>query len=110
MTAAAQNVPKLPSNKIIIRNGQVAIINKWVMWESKPRMIFRMSRKGKLFEVCANDPEHSGLTKTLPLRQAAAILLHSSFCANLIALFELINPTQDQIHALGFTNYYIVHS
>ena len=110
MTLKAQTVPDSLNDKIIIRDGQVAIIQKWAMWESKPQMIFQMSRKGELFEVCANDPEHDKLTKTLPLHQAVAVLFHSGFLANLIDLFELPSPTINQIDALGFSGYYIIHS
>jgi len=100
-----QKTQTLPPDEIIVREGKVSGLTEWTLWNGTPEITLEARReKDDYFVVESIDPEHGGNAPQSgeTMLEAASKALHTTVATKLAALFDLENPTEQQIRDLHY--------
>ncbi|PIR89281.1 MAG: hypothetical protein COU07_00055 [Candidatus Harrisonbacteria bacterium CG10_big_fil_rev_8_21_14_0_10_40_38] len=92
-------------DKIIVREGRVVYLEEWTLWNGSEEMTPQAEMKNKDdFSVFSYDPEHGG---SLPVHrktmlEAASEVFHGNIAKKIADLFDLENPTEDEIRDIHY--------
>ena len=87
----------LPKSRILIRNGVVQSINEWVLWNGTPANTLTIERTKNDFSSTIGDPEHGGRTRSATELSDVLGGLHQNVREKYVNLFNLQNPTVEQV-------------
>lgn len=96
---------KLPPDKIVVKGGKVVMLEEWTLWNGNQEITLTAKRESSgEFVVFPIDPEHGGtsLQRGKTMDEAAAKALHPDIAKKLAELFNLENPTEEQIRNLHY--------
>mgnify|MGYP001619005938 FL=1 len=95
------SVPKeLPPDEVIVYEGSVVSLKEWCDWNGNHTLVLHARMESKEdFSVFPHDPEHGGtqFQSGKTMLEAAEKAMHPDIAKKLAALFDLKNPTEEQI-------------
>ena len=89
--------PKLPPDKIVVKNGQVIRIEEWTLWNLQPWCCITITRQEDEFLCNISEPEHGGGTTRGKSIEKAVSQLHPDISAPFIQAFKISNATRESL-------------
>lgn len=104
----SKKLPRVPSDKIIIKKGKVQSIEQWTLWKLTPWRTMHIERRPKRRFFCSlGDPEHGGGSHEGTLLEALEGL-HSNIQEPIMAAFDLKDATKESLKETGLRGYKLV--
>ncbi len=89
---------------IVVAGNEVINLEKWTIWNGTPDVTLKIAKlEDGSYKLCTGNPEHGGSQSSGPdLKKLLADSgLHHDFQTRYFELFQLKNPTDDQIRQLA---------
>lgn len=105
MDQMTQVAEELPPDEIVVRKGRVVSLKEWCNWNGSHEVVLdaRKEPNGD-YTVFPYDPEHGGTTiqRGKTMAEAAGKAMHPDIAEKLASLFDLQNPTEQQIRQMHY--------
>ena len=93
------SIETLPPNRITVQKGRVVRLEEWTCWNGSNEQTLVAEATGDEFLYASHDPEHGGGPpgRGTTMFEAASQCAHSEIAQKTADLFDLRNPTEQQI-------------